>query len=328
MVVRAAFLGARRFEQFQESLGIPRNVLTERLRTLVDEGILEKRAYHDRPVRYEYRLTEKGVALYPVIIAMMRWGDEWLDWPDGPPLELSRPRDGRAGRTRARRPSHRRPARSSEGQGPPAPRGRPRMAESSCQRLVGILDLDRRHPHRPRRLQVDAEVVEEHDLARPARRGARAPARRRRDQACARRPSTTPRRRRTARRATEDRASRRRVHRAQDVVRQQRRPQPGAPAGPHSVDHRRTEVAGEQRRAPPGRRRRGRARSDSARKAAANPSRSSSLRSKRAHAFVSGSVALTRRRKPAGKPCSSSYRANASNGDDDSTPPKSHSTAR
>jgi DNA-binding HxlR family transcriptional regulator len=88
MVVRAAFLGARRFEQFQESLGIPRNVLAERLRTLVEEGILEKRAYHDRPVRYEYRLTEKGVALYPVIIAMMRWGDEWLDWPDGPPLEL------------------------------------------------------------------------------------------------------------------------------------------------------------------------------------------------------------------------------------------------
>jgi DNA-binding HxlR family transcriptional regulator len=88
MVVRACFVGARRFEQFQESMGIPRNVLAERLKTLVDEGVLRKEPYQEHPVRYEYRLTEKGLALYPVIITMMQWGDEWLDWPDGPPVEL------------------------------------------------------------------------------------------------------------------------------------------------------------------------------------------------------------------------------------------------
>lgn len=89
MVVRAAFLGARRFDHFQSSLGIPRNVLTERLRTLVDEGVLAKHQYQARPPRYEYRLTDKGVALFPVIVTMMRWGDEWLDWGShGPPVKL------------------------------------------------------------------------------------------------------------------------------------------------------------------------------------------------------------------------------------------------
>lgn len=88
LVLRQAFMGARRFEQYQSGLGIPRNVLTERLGRLVDEGVLERRPYQDRPPRHEYRLTEKGVALYPVIVTMMRWGDEWLDWPEGPPVQL------------------------------------------------------------------------------------------------------------------------------------------------------------------------------------------------------------------------------------------------
>jgi len=88
MIVRSSFLGARRFDDFLVALGIPRNVLTERLRTLVEQGVLEKRPYSERPPRYEYRLTEKGVALYPVIITMMRWGDEWLDWDECPPVRL------------------------------------------------------------------------------------------------------------------------------------------------------------------------------------------------------------------------------------------------
>lgn len=89
MVVRAAFLGARRFEQFTDQLGIPRNVLTERLARLVDEGILTKVAYQERPLRHEYRLTDKGVGLYPVIVALLEWGNRWLDW-DGeePPVHL------------------------------------------------------------------------------------------------------------------------------------------------------------------------------------------------------------------------------------------------
>jgi DNA-binding HxlR family transcriptional regulator len=89
MVIRSALLGARRFEQFTEALGIPRNVLTERLNRLVDEGIMRKVEYQDRPVRHEYRLTEKGVALYPVIVSMLEWGNRWLDWDDdGPPVQL------------------------------------------------------------------------------------------------------------------------------------------------------------------------------------------------------------------------------------------------
>jgi DNA-binding HxlR family transcriptional regulator len=89
MVIRSAFLGARRFEQFTDALGIPRNVLTERLNRLVDEGIMAKVEYQDRPPRSEYRLTEKGLALYPVIVSLLEWGNEWLDWEDGgPPVHL------------------------------------------------------------------------------------------------------------------------------------------------------------------------------------------------------------------------------------------------
>ncbi len=89
MVIRSAFLGARRFEQFTQQLGIPRNVLTERLNRLVDEGIMHKVAYQDRPVRHEYRLTEKGIGLYPVMVSLLEWGNRWLEWEgDEPPVEL------------------------------------------------------------------------------------------------------------------------------------------------------------------------------------------------------------------------------------------------
>ena len=88
MVIRTAFLGARRFEQFTDGLGIPRNVLTERLNRLVDEGIMTKVEYQDRPVRYEYHLTPKGVGLYPVIVTMLEWGNQWLDWEIDPPVHL------------------------------------------------------------------------------------------------------------------------------------------------------------------------------------------------------------------------------------------------
>jgi DNA-binding HxlR family transcriptional regulator len=89
MVIRSAFLGARRFEQFTEQLGIPRNVLTERLSRLVEEGILAKVPYQERPVRHEYHLTEKGIGLFPVIVTLLEWGNRWLDW-DGaePPVHL------------------------------------------------------------------------------------------------------------------------------------------------------------------------------------------------------------------------------------------------
>ena len=78
-VIREAFFGVQRFDDFQRALGIGRGVLAERLRNLVDEGILERRKYQDRPERFEYVLTEKGRDLYPIFLAMMRWGERGLD---------------------------------------------------------------------------------------------------------------------------------------------------------------------------------------------------------------------------------------------------------
>jgi DNA-binding HxlR family transcriptional regulator len=84
LVIRDAFLGVHRFEDFQKSLGVARNVLTDRLSRLVEAGILRRKAYQERPERYEYRLTRKGVGLWPVIITAMKWGDRYLA-SEGPP---------------------------------------------------------------------------------------------------------------------------------------------------------------------------------------------------------------------------------------------------
>lgn len=88
LIIRSAFLGARRFDEFTDLLGIPRNVLAERLKRLVAEEVLERRPYQDRPVRYEYRLTERGIELFDLIVVMVRWGNRWSDWDDGPPLSI------------------------------------------------------------------------------------------------------------------------------------------------------------------------------------------------------------------------------------------------
>ena len=87
LIMRDAFLGTRRFDQFQSNLGITRHRLSERLSKLVEHGVLVKVPYHDRPVRYEYRLTRKGLGLYPVLMSLARWGDEWMDKGKGAPLE-------------------------------------------------------------------------------------------------------------------------------------------------------------------------------------------------------------------------------------------------
>lgn len=76
LIVRAALRGIRRFEDFRADLGIARPILTERLRRLVEHGIMEKVQYHDHPVRYEYRLTEAGIALSPMLVALVRWAHE------------------------------------------------------------------------------------------------------------------------------------------------------------------------------------------------------------------------------------------------------------
>jgi DNA-binding HxlR family transcriptional regulator len=78
LIVRDAFLGMRRFEEFQEDLGIARNVLTDRLNRLVDEDIFERVRYSERPERYEYKLTKKGRDLSLALTALRQWGDEYL----------------------------------------------------------------------------------------------------------------------------------------------------------------------------------------------------------------------------------------------------------
>jgi DNA-binding HxlR family transcriptional regulator len=85
LIVRDAFLGHTRFEEFRASLGVARNVLTERLNRLADEGILERALYQERPNRYEYRLTAKGRDLATPLIAIMQWGDRHLAGKAGPP---------------------------------------------------------------------------------------------------------------------------------------------------------------------------------------------------------------------------------------------------
>src|SRR5829696_1928700 len=78
LVLREAFMGVRRFTDMQRDLGVARNVLTDRLNTLVDLGVLERRQYQDRPVRHEYRLTSMGKELQPAILSLMNWGDKYL----------------------------------------------------------------------------------------------------------------------------------------------------------------------------------------------------------------------------------------------------------
>jgi len=89
LVIREAFNGVRRFDDFQGKLGIARNVLAVRLQGLVENGVLERRQYQDRPPRCEYRLTQKGRDLYPVLIAMLNWGDKYMAGEEGPPLKLT-----------------------------------------------------------------------------------------------------------------------------------------------------------------------------------------------------------------------------------------------
>ena len=85
LIVRDALLGLRRFEEFQDSLGIARNVLADRLGWLVTAGVLERVRYQQRPDRFEYRLTPMGHQLFVPVLALMQWGDEHLAGSAGPP---------------------------------------------------------------------------------------------------------------------------------------------------------------------------------------------------------------------------------------------------
>ncbi len=96
LVVRDVFRGMHRFDALKTSLGIATNVLTLRLKGLTEDGILERHAYQDNPPRFEYALTEKGRDLYPVIIALLQWGDRHLRDGDAPPRVLIHETCGKA----------------------------------------------------------------------------------------------------------------------------------------------------------------------------------------------------------------------------------------
>ena len=86
LILRDCFLRVRRFEDFQARLGVTRPILARRLRKLVEDFVLTKVPYQQRPLRYEYRLTEKGLALYPVVMAIVHWGDVNMSGRKGRPL--------------------------------------------------------------------------------------------------------------------------------------------------------------------------------------------------------------------------------------------------
>lgn len=90
LVLREAFYGVRRFDDFHRALGCARNLLTARLRTLVDHGIMRREPYREpgSRLRYDYRLTDKGIDLFPVLVALMQWGDTHLGEAAGPPVEI------------------------------------------------------------------------------------------------------------------------------------------------------------------------------------------------------------------------------------------------
>ena len=91
LVLREVFNGVRRFDDMRRHSGVSRQVLSNRLATLVDHGILRRVPYQDdgARVRHEYRLTPKGFDLYPVLAALAQWGERYLADPDGPPVEFA-----------------------------------------------------------------------------------------------------------------------------------------------------------------------------------------------------------------------------------------------
>ncbi len=94
LIVRDALQGLTRFDEFQRSLNVARNTLSDRLGKLVDTGVMTKRFYQDNPPRYEYLLTEMGRDFFPVLASMLAWGDKWLDDGGGAPVTLHHHKPG------------------------------------------------------------------------------------------------------------------------------------------------------------------------------------------------------------------------------------------
>ena len=87
LIIRDCFYGVARFNEFQLRLGVTRHILSDRLKKLVAAEVLERHLYQTRPNRYTYQLTQKGKELYPILMAMVRWGDKWASNELGAPVE-------------------------------------------------------------------------------------------------------------------------------------------------------------------------------------------------------------------------------------------------
>jgi DNA-binding HxlR family transcriptional regulator len=94
LILREAYFGARRFNEFAESLGLSRNILSERLKMLVAHGIFEQRAYGPSRTRSEYRLAPAGRDVFPIVVALLQWGDKHLAGREGPSIVLRHTRCG------------------------------------------------------------------------------------------------------------------------------------------------------------------------------------------------------------------------------------------
>ncbi|MFC3108997.1 winged helix-turn-helix transcriptional regulator [Undibacterium arcticum] len=88
LVLRALFRGPQRFDDLQKQTTAATNILTSRLKRLIDAGIVSKVPYQEHPPRFNYRLTKAGLGLFPLLIEMMRYGDEWLATPEPSALRL------------------------------------------------------------------------------------------------------------------------------------------------------------------------------------------------------------------------------------------------
>lgn len=88
MILRDVFFGLSRFDEFHQSLGIARNILSARLKSLVREGILERHPVHEDGRGFAYHLTDKGLDLQPILLAMTQWGDRWKGAPEGVRIEF------------------------------------------------------------------------------------------------------------------------------------------------------------------------------------------------------------------------------------------------
>ncbi len=89
LILREAFFGVRHYDEFAANLHIATNILSGRLKILVENNILKKERDPEDGRRFAYRMTRKGVELYPIVLALMQWGDRWLSGPEGPPLILT-----------------------------------------------------------------------------------------------------------------------------------------------------------------------------------------------------------------------------------------------